>query len=489
MKPIKYFIPFAAVTLLAVGDVCAQIGQETTFNRQLRSNDEQPLRTFVESKENIDVRQKASNLDISGDVRFYWQNVQEKGESLYEGSSSEEKSGSDSSPSIPPIEPISSKSHPHQKYRAFRGGDHVDREGLPLGKNIFDVEFNLKLKYAYEKSWAMAHIQLDNPAGSRASYRCKEEVPIFNKSGSEVLRKGEKSTRRNLKGSGLAAAINLKRAYIGYNIWADGKNRWDIEVGRRKFDDIFLSEIQFANRFDGVLLKYATAFDEIADFYWNAGAFVIDQRVNHFGYATEFGFLNIYDYGLDLRYSFTNWQKRGGNRCFYHNPIGTDFANSQISFNYKIRPEICSVKVPVEFYGGFLVNHAAKGNRFTRGKKENLGWYGGVYLGEVVKKGDWALDIEYVVIQAQAVPDPDVSSIGRGNIFNDELFDEVSDIGSLSLPRRGNGNFIGWRFNALYAITDNLTVDLVYQWSEARNKRLGGRHHFYDFEMELIYAF
>lgn len=475
MKRVNYLIFFFVFTLFAIKDVSAQIGQETSFDRQLRSIDDQPLREFVESKENIDVKQKANNLDISGDVRFYWQNLQEKGESLYENISS---SGDNQN-----------SSRTHEKYRAFRGGNHVDREGLPLGKNIFDVEFNLKMKYSYKKSWAMAHIQLDNPAGSRASVRCKEEFPIFNESGSKVVERKSRNTRRNLKGSGLAAAINLKRAYIGYNVWADGKHRVDIELGRRKFDDIFLSEIQFGNRFDGILLKYATAFDEIADFYWNTGAFVIDQRVNHFGYVTELGLLNIGDYGIDLRYSFVNWSKYGRNRCFYRNPEGTDFANSQISFSYKITPEFFCTEVPVEFYGGFLVNHAAKATRFTKNKKENLGWYGGIYLGQVIKEGDWAIDIEYVVVQAQAVPDADISSIGRGNIFNEGLFDEMDDLGSLDIPRRGNGNFYGWRLNYLYALTDNLTADFVYQWSQAQNRRIGGTHSYHDFEMEVIYAF
>ena len=126
---------------------------------------------------------------------------------------------------------------------------------------------------------------------------------------------------------------------------------------------------------------------------------------------------------------------------------------------------------------------------FTKNKKENLGWYGGIYLGQVIKEGDWAIDIEYVVVQAQAVPDADISSIGRGNIFNEGLFDEMDDLGSLDIPRRGNGNFYGWRLNYLYALTDNLTADFVYQWSQAQNRRIGGTHSYHDFEMEVIYAF
>lgn len=480
MKLFKYLVPAFVATLIAT-NAHAQLGQETGFDRQLRTNDDQSTREFVESKENIDVRQKASNLDISGDVRFFYQNVQEKGVVPYREESS-----------------YPSYSSFRENYRAFRGGDHVDRDGVPLSTNIFDVEFNLKIKYSYKKSWAMAHIQFDNPAGTSTVPGCVNRFPVFNHSGSEVLSQGEALTGRRLKGSGIASNINLKRAYIGYNIISDGINRLDIEVGRRKLDDVFDSEIQFSNRFDGLLLKYARAFKGFTDFYWNTAAFVVDQRVNHFGYVTELGLLGIFDSGVDIRYSFIDWRKCGTNRCFYHNPTGAKFANSQISITYTFNPTLCNEEIPVELYSGFLVNHAAKKNRFSKGRKENLGWYAGIYVGNVNKEGDWSIDLEYIAVQAQAVPDADVGSIGRGNIFGEGFVDvvemvDISEDGSYSnsyfLPRRGNANFMGWRAEYLYALTDNLSVDLVYQWSKAQNRKLGGKHNYQDFEIEIIYAF
>lgn len=498
MKLVKYLIPLLLVAGFTATSVYAQlIGQETVFDRRLNNRDDQPLREFVESKENIDVQEKARNLEISGDVRFEWRTIQEKGIVLYVDPYSESYSETEGSVGSPYY------SNFHQEYRALRGGDHVDKIGIPLSNNDFDVEFNLKIKYNYKKAWAYAHLQFDNPAGIRGRNDCFGTYAVLNKEGSSVEEYLPRDQRFALKGSGEGMFLTLKRAYMGYNIWADGKHRLDIEVGRRKLDDIFDSEIEFTSRFDGILLKFASSLGEFADWYWNIGAFVIDERVNHFGWVTEIGILNIYDTGLDIRYNFIDWEKYGRNRCFKRDPLGARFQNSQITLTYTIHPTIFSKEMPVEFYGGFLVNHAAKKTVFTDWKRKNLGWYAGVYIGNVHKEGEWSLDIEYIAVQAQAVPEYDVGSIGRGNILDENLLDIIdesfpygSDSSSFPssyivgyFPRRGNTNFIGWRFEGLYAITDNLSIDIIYEFSNEECRKIGGRHYYQDFEIEAIYAF
>jgi hypothetical protein len=498
MKFIKSIIPLLVVSLLGVFQSAdaQDVGQETNFDRQLNTRDDQPVREFVQSKENIDIKEKSRNLEISGDVRFEWRSIQEKGIVLYKNC----ESGSNGS---------YCPSDFHERFRSLRGGDHVDMRGLPISTNDFDVEFNFKVKYSFKKAWAAAHLQFDNPAGIRGRNDCEGVYSVFNCDGSEVEDFVPRDTRRALKGSGEAMFITLKRAYMGYNVFADGKQRVDIELGRRKLDDVFDSEIQFTNRFDGALFKYAVSVKNITDFYWNTAVFVVDERVNHFGYVSEVGFLDIYESGFDIKYSFINWQKNGKNRCFIRNPLGANFLNSQITLAYTFSPMINGRDdIPVEFYGGFLVNHAAKKTIFTKGKKKNLGWYAGVYIGNVDKEGDWSIDIEYIGVQAQAVPENDVGSIGRGNIYDEHLLDIIDGYcwnkgsnGDSSLyscpssyiigylPRRGNTNFVGWRFECLYAITDNLSLDFVYEFSNEEDKRIGGPHRYSDFEIEAIYAF
>ncbi|MFI0435124.1 MAG: hypothetical protein ACH350_05290 [Parachlamydiaceae bacterium] len=496
MKLLKYLIPFLIVGFSTKGAYAQRIGQETAFDRQLRSRDDQPVREFVESKENIDVKDKSKNLEISGDVRFEWRNIQEKGIALYHDESSGYQDGYG-------LQDIPEGKKFKETYRYLRGGDHVDSRGIPLSVNDFDVEFNLKIKYTFKDAWAKAHLQFDNPCGIRGRNDCFGEFAVFNKNGSEVLERIPRDNRFGVKGSGEGIAVNLKRAYIGYNIYADGAHRLDIEVGRQKLDDIFDSEVQFSGRFDGILLRFASSVEEVFDWYITAGGFVVDERVNQFAYVTEIGFLDIYETGIDLKYNFIDWQKHGNNRCFINNPIGTNFKNSQISLVYTFSQCFLGHEIPIELYTGFLVNHAAKKTVFTHRKKKNLAWYAGVYVGNVDKKGDWSFDIEYVAVQAQAVSEFDVGSIGRGNILDEDMVaildekfrhqDSSSGLPSSGIigyfPRRGNANFVGVKCEFLYAITDNLSIDLSAQFSREEDRHIGGRHRYRDFEIEAIYAF
>jgi hypothetical protein len=54
---------------------------------------------------------------------------------------------------------------------------------------------------------------------------------------------------------------------------------------------------------------------------------------------------------------------------------------------------------------------------------------------------------------------------------------------------RGNTNYEGWKVEGLYAITDNLTLDTIYEKSRAYDSDIGGRHKYSKFELEAIYAF
>jgi hypothetical protein len=478
-------------------------GQQTGFERQLNEIDDDAVKDFVRSKESIELKEKTSHLEISGDVRFEWRNLHEKGDVV-----------------------LVKDKHFVQEYRSLRGGDAVDFRGLPISNNDWDAEFNLKFKYNYGRAWAAAHLQFDNSAGIRGYNDCRTNYPVNVLHCCDPCSDDKVSLSRdmrlNIKGSGDAGAISLKRAYMGYNIWADGVHRFDVEIGRRKLDDVFQSEIQFSSRFDGILLKYASAIDQVADFYFYGGAFIIDERVNHYGCAGEVGFLNIADTGLDLRYSLIDWRQKSKNRCFIRDALGTDFLNSQVSFSYFYITQIFCKDIPTELYGGFLINHAARKTIFTHHKRANLGWYAGLYLGAVKKQGDWALDIEYTYVQAQAANDADVSGICRGNIQDDHLTDilfdpsgeiagcdqifvdtscldesiKFSNLGCYSgseinafLPRRGNANYRGAKIEFLYAITDNFSLDAEIEVTQAVDNKIGGRHYYANYEIEFIYAF
>ena len=138
--------------------------------------------------------------------------------------------------------------------------------------------------------------------------------------------------------------------------------------------------------------------------------------------------------------------------------------------------------MPAKFYGAFLINHDVHKGRDGghHNHRQNLGWYAGFCLGEVVGEGDWAIDIRYEVVQLNCMPDNDVSGIGRGNTLDESV---------TSRAHRGNTNYKGYRLEGLYAITDNLSIDSILQWSRAYKNSIGGKHHFSEFRVEAIYAF
>lgn len=500
MKLMRYLLPL----LVALGFTASALhadsafdrnGDEARFNEELNERDWDALQDYINTKRTINVAEKANNLTISGDVRTEWRHIQEK-----------------------------------RLGRTLRGGGRRDKSTachfnskcfskcLPISRNVFDVEANLYVEYRCDSGWAVTQLQFDDSMGidgSDVKCRCAPEA---------------------LHGSGFGDSINLKRAYLGYNVFAMDGSRFDIEIGRRPLYTIFDSEVEFLNRFDGILLKYDSNCECIADWYVHAGAFVVDQRVDHFAFVAELGLLDICDSGFDFKYSFIDWKKHwwnngGKNRCNVTHSRGSNFNVSQFLGYYHLDPSLLCA--PAQFYGAVLWNTAAtrgpiydeslnqdvlnkintcshhskkkianvdalasgesdssnsnsnsnssnssSGHRRNH-KRQNFAWYAGFLLGEVVSEGDWSFDVQYQYVEARAIPDEDVSGIGRGNVLNESLYQHG----------RGNTNYKGWRLQALYAVTDNLNIDARVQWSTQIKKSIGGQHSYSEYRIQTIYAF
>lgn len=445
----KILLPLLLLIVLVSSNGFAQarrpeggaIQDRSRFEQQLNERDFDALREFLKTKRADDLKTKAKDFTISGDVRLEWRHLIE----TWRGTS-------------------------------LRGNKHVTTEflpgertkkGTPISKNDFDVEFNLRIDYAAERTWAVAHVEYDDSAGVDDNRLTCHEDP------------------EGYHGSGICTGLCLRKAYFGYNIFRCGKTTLDIEIGRRNLYNVFDSRIQFLSRFDGFVFKYKSTCPRLGDWYWYLGAFVIDERVNHFGYVTEIGFLNMYDSGVDFKYSFIDWLKRGINRCFEHNPDGFKFLNSQFSLFYHFNAELLSTEGVV--FGAYLINHDSNKRKFVKHKhphhvkNQNRGWYVGCLVGDVKKEGDWSFEIRYEYVQAFAMPDDDCSGICNGNVLNRSITQNNNCI--------GNTNYKGWRFEGLYALTDNITLDTQVEWSHAVDPHITGQHDYSKFELEAIYAF
>ncbi|EPP30953.1 hypothetical protein CP8484711_0034A, partial [Chlamydia psittaci 84-8471/1] len=66
-------------------------------------------------------------------------------------------------------------------------------------------------------------------------------------------------------------------------------------------------------------------------------------------------------------------------------------------------------------YGAYLINTLAKATATTLNEKQNKAWFVGGTVGRLRKAGDWSATIRYEYVEALAVPEIDVSGIGRGN--------------------------------------------------------------------------
>lgn len=467
MKLFKFVLPtvlaavsFTATAAFAVCTVtCGEIRDD------LDENDFDAVVEFIQSKRTISLQEKACNLSISGDVRVEWANFNEKVNGIKRrGGGARDCSG--------------------QLPSANQVGGSTD--GQRIGRGDFDVELNLSFDYKCDRSWAVAKLQFDNSMGVQqlnkwpiATEELNQERTLDDTACNGIDPNGP-------YGSGTNDDVNLRKAYIGYNICTDGCSRFDVELGRRRFYDVFDSRIEFAAQFDGVLFRYATQMDCCSDAYVNLAGFVIDERSNHFGWVIEAGLLNIADTGFDFKYSYIDWLKKGENRGRTNRPVGWQYQVHQFLGYYHFDPEILCM--PAKLYGAFLFNGRATGHDVTNFHKRNQAWYVGAQFGEVAREGDWSIDINYQYVQAQAIPDPDVSGIGRGNVLKETLTQWIGKPNAAA-GAKGNANYKGWKIEGLYALTDDLSIDASFQYARAADKSIGGKLNYSRWKLAAIYAF
>lgn len=433
MKLLKYLLPVA----MAVCGITTVNAADFSTVQEARERDPDAVLDYLKSKRAITMAEKGGNLTISGDIQAEWDYMHARG--------------------------------CHKHLRGSKSS-HVNscnkHKYTPYGTSEFNIEVNLMFDYKTDRTWAAIQFQFDNPMGIREA-RCisRDSRP-------------SKNNRNQLFGSGETDNISMRKAYFGYNFLDQGTSRLDLEIGHRRLYDVFDSEVQFYNYFDGALLKYAHSFEGVTDFTAKAAAFVVDYTVNHYGYVGELGFLNIADTGIDLKYSLIDWERKGANRYGKKHARGSEFLVSQYTAAYTLPADWIPAKT--KLYGAFLHNSRAKKTHFSHHLKAANAWYAGVRVGEVRKKGDWALDANYQWVEAQSVPESDVSGIKRDNPAGWSFYDRRCG---------GFANYKGYKVDGFYAFTDNLTLNCSFEKVREAQHKIGGKHRSYQFQVAAIYAF
>jgi hypothetical protein len=430
---------------------------------EAQARDMQALEEYIKAKRAITVKEKGGNLMISGDLRGEWYHMKAKtnhdelrgwkSRKLFPNSSYNKKT-----PSVS-----------HKEYKKMTFDQKLAyREGRnkilpPYPTNEFDVEANLVFDYIGDRGWGTIRLQMSNPAG--VATRTRKALIC--------------DSRRMMYGSGEVNDLVLRKCYGGYKLWERGTSRFDVEVGRRRLYDVFDSKIQYWSYFDGVLARFTSSFEGITDLSVKAAAFVVDHTVNHYGYVGEAGLLNLVDSGVDLKYSLIDWNTlHRPNRFGLHHPLGTQFVNSQILANYTLSPDLVRTKASV--YAAYLYNHAARRTDWTHHLKAADAYYVGGRIGEAVRKGDYAVELFYQWVKAQAVPEWDVSNSCRDNPRGVSFYNRRSG---------GKANYRGWRLEGFYAVTDNWTLNAHMDRIREMDRRIGGTHHSWEFYFGAIFAF
>jgi hypothetical protein len=327
-------------------------------------------------------------------------------------------------------------------------------EGTKYPSSTYDVAVNIMLDYRNDRTWSAIKLEFDNDAG------------IF---------------------SGTTNKIKLSKAYFGARAFEGDSYYADFEAGRRKLGNIFDSKLQFSSFFDGVLLKYDQSFERIGDFYLHAGVFVINEKVNQYGYVGETGLMNIAGSGFYTKFSLIDWDTKEEEGIA--NKRRFDFIVSQLILGYKFYPAKLQKQVTIYLSG--LYNFNAKKLDITDHQKANWGSYIGFSIGELKRKGDWALDANYQFLAAQCVPDFDASGVGLGNVNNSGFY--TTELNNTTLTTKsnagGNVNFRGVSITLDYLLSNNLNLQQQWLQSVTLDDDIGPYRKFKQYEIEFIYGF
>ena len=115
-------------------------------------------------------------------------------------------------------------------------------------------------------------------------------------------------------------------------------------------------------------------------------------------------------------------------------------------------------------------------------------------MGQLRKQWDWAFDINYQVVAAQAFTDFDGSGIGLGNIskagFYTTSIRGVDGGGKASTRKTaaGSTNYRGFSITFDVLLTDKLDWQQSYVQSVTLDTHIGPFRRFHQYEMEFIYS-
>ncbi|NGX31798.1 MAG: hypothetical protein K940chlam8_01180 [Chlamydiae bacterium] len=341
---------------------------------------------------------------------------------------------------------------------------------------IWELECNLYAKYFFKHTFAEANLRFDNDMGTQG---------------------------------GETGGIELHRAFMGYQFFDATTTHLDLIIGRRIISDLFESKVQYyyLTRIDGVYVDFHHAFHVFADVGFKGAGIVYNFKDQHYAYIVELSIRPLAAKGMSFKYSFTNWRKKGFSDIYdlWGNAQNSDgVPYGRIKDNPRYRFEISQWilgynfhlnTIPINVYGAFLWNHAAKKSALFGFKKKNKAWYLGSKIGQMGEQNSYSFEFIYQNVEAQSVPDWDMAGVGTGNprfnMIYGPAFDDFTGEQILVTQKNANGdvNFKGFEIDFQYAITKNIHLELIYYHSINEDKSIGPFRRFHDLEVAMHYFF
>jgi hypothetical protein len=346
--------------------------------------------------------------------------------------------------------------------------------GLQTQSLIWELESNLYIHYIYRRSYMEVNLRSDMDMGTQGG---------------------------NVKD------IELRRAFIGYTAVNAPKVHIDLMFGRQVASDLFDSKVMFYNLtlLNGLFINNHFPLAKHFDMGLKFAGLIFNFADRHYAYIVELNINELTKKGPYFKYTFTNWRKKGFSTIF--NLQGSSTNNAGISYgkvrdNPRYRFEISQFilgylltwrGLPIEMSHGFLINHAAKRFVIFNNKKRNIAWYFDLLIGKADKKNHYAFEIIYQNVGAQALPGWDMSGIGTGNprsnlIYGPAVDDFTGiDVIPTNATANGNVNFKGIELNYKYAITNNIQLELEFDYSMNQDKGIGPLRRFQNFKIAMHY--
>jgi hypothetical protein len=291
--------------------------------------------------------------------------------------------------------------------------------------------------------------------------------------------------------SGSVDCLTLEQAYMRQRVLEDGKSIFDISIGRNKLYNIFDSKLQFNALLDGVTISYQNGYPKVFDLQLVAAGGVISQQYNLYGWVGEIGLSKVLGTGMFMRYSFTDWMKKGTSPISYGDgtPTGLSTSNNpQFAFQISQFTSGWNIEqIHLQLYWATVYNNAAKPHpALGMNKLDRVGWYVGFQLGQAEKKGDMAIEANYQWLGAQAVPGWDMAGIGNGNPSGSSIY--YPSLTGDPAPF-GNTNYRGFAVNYMSILDDNLSLVARFVMSQSLRNLQNWRTRFTQVQMALVYCF